>query len=310
MAGEYNIRNTGARRQTPRERFGIDCPPMAMTCPRCQQPLPEPPPRFCPACGHDTLDVAEPAMPEAAAIGGSVPPPPPPPLPPYAAAPPPGGAGGGGGTPWERRQQIGFASAFVETTQQVLLSPSAFFRSMPIVGGIGAPLLYGVIAGYIGHVVSALYWFVVNSTMGMSFPASGSGELDRLMPMMTSGMGLVGQILFGPIFTAIWLFVVSAIVHVCLMLVGGATSGFEATLRVAAYSEAAMILRIVPMCGDAIGPIYYVVLMIIGVAEAHRISGVRAAAAVLLPVILLCCCCPAAIGVLAGGIASMVGHAR
>jgi hypothetical protein len=130
-----------------------------------------------------------------------------------------------------------------------------------------------------------------------------------MMPMISSGVGLIAQILFAPVFTAIGIFIVSAVVHVCLLLVGGAKNGFEATLRVAAYSEAAMILRILPMCGDVIGPIYALILIIIGVSEAHRISGLKATLAVLLPVLLLCCCCPALIGAVAGSIASIVGHA-
>jgi hypothetical protein len=285
---------------------------MAMTqCPRCSQPLPEPPPRFCPACGYDTLEVGEPIVPGGVATGGTYPPPPPPPsLPPLPATPPPGEDGAGGGTPWDRRREIGFATAFIETTQQVLTSPTAFFRAMPILGGFGGPLLYGVLAGYVGHVASALYWFVVQATIGTPWATSAGSPLETWMPVLSGGMGLVGQILFGPIFTAIGIFIVSAIVHVCLMLVGGANSGYEATLRVAAYSEAAMLLRIVPMCGDVVGPIYYLVLTIIGISEAHRISGLKATLAVLLPVLLLCCCCPALIGVLAGGLASFFGSTQ
>ena len=78
---------------------------------------------------------------------------------------------------------------------------------------------------------------------------------------------------------------------------------------VAAYAEAAMILRILPICGDVIGGIYALILIIIGVSEAHRISGLKATLAVLLPLLLFCCCCPALIGAVAGSIASIVGHA-
>lgn len=264
-------------------------------CPRCQQPLPEPPPRFCPACGYDTLAVGEPVEPGGVSTGGASPPPPP--LPPAAEVPPAGGTGPGG-PPWERRQQVGLAAAFVETTQQVLTGPGAFFRAMPVTGGIGGPLFYGVLAGYIGLIASGLYRFVLSSTLGASWGGRG-GDLDRFMPMLSSGMGLLGQILFGPIAIAVMLFVVAAIVHLCLMLLGGAGGGFEATLRVAAYAEAAALFSIVPICGDLIGGIYYVVLLVIGLSAAHRISGLRALAAVALPFVLFCCCC-VALGALAG----------
>jgi hypothetical protein len=274
-------------------------------CPRCQQPLPEPPTRFCPNCGYDTYAPGEPIVPGGPEVGGAYPPPPPalPPLP--GGVPPPGA-----GSPWERRRQIGFASALVETTQQVLTSPSEFFRSMPVTGGIGGPLLYGVIAGYIGLVASALYSFILRSALGSTWSFGQGSELDRIMPMLSSGMGLVGQVVLGPLAVTIGLFLVSAVVHLCLLALGGATNGFEATFRVAAYSEAAMVIRIVPVCGDVVAIVYYVILAIIGVSEAHRISGLKAAAAVLLPFVLLCCCCGAGLLVAAGGLASLLNQVQ
>ena len=270
-------------------------------CPRCQQPLPEPPPRFCPSCGYDTQAVGEPLVPGGPEMGGAVPPP----------LPPPSGDAPGG-TPWERRNQIGFAAAFVETTQQVLGGPSDFFRRMPVVGGIGGPLLYGMIAGYIGLLASALYSFIMRSALGTAAWDFGgrSSQLEQIMPMLTSGVGMIGQVVFGPLLVIIGLFIVSAIVHVCLLALGGATSGFEGTFRVASYANAAALLRIVPVCGDIVAFFYYIVLAIIGVAEAHRISGVKAAAAVLLPFLLLCCCCGLGIAAAVGGLASILGQAR
>jgi hypothetical protein len=278
-------------------------------CPHCRQPLPDPPPRFCPFCGQDTTLAGEPILPEGAA--GAVPPPPPlppsgsvpPSLPPSGSAPPPPW-----GPPWERRQQIGFLGALVETTQQVLTGPSDFFRNMPVTGGLGGPLLYAVIVGTIGHVASALYSFILQATLGSAWHFGRHSELERYLPMVSSGAGLIGQILFGPIVLAIVLFFVAAIVHLGLLLLGGATNGFEATFRVATYSEAVGVIRIVPICGDLVAFIYYFVLLIIGTAEAHRTSGLKAAAAVLLPVLILCCCCGAGVAMFAGGIASLIGH--
>ena len=276
-----------------------------MNCPRCQQPLPEPVPRFCPNCGYDVQAVGEPVVPGGPETGGAYPPPPPPSLPP---PPLPGGIPPITGTPWERRDQIGFAAAFIETTQQVLTAPAAFFRSMPVTGGIGAPLLYAVIAGYIGHVASALYSFILQSTLGSSWQFGRGSDLERYLPMLSSGMGLIFQILFGPLLLAIVLFIAAGIVHVCLMLLGGATNGFEATFRVVAYAEGTSVVRIVPVCGDLIYIFYCLVVSIIGLSEAHRISGLKATAAVLLPVVLVCCCCAAGLAVAAGGLASLFGQ--
>src|SRR5687767_5858147 len=117
-------------------------------CPRCRNPLPDPPERFCPSCGADL----------------ELPPPNSPGLPPPRSEWAPG-PGAREGTPWERRDQIGIASALVETTQRVLTGPAAFFRAMPVTGGIGSPLVYALIVGYAGIVVSAIYDFVLESVM-------------------------------------------------------------------------------------------------------------------------------------------------
>ena len=226
--------------------------------------------------------------------------------PPGGAPPPPPG----GGPPWERRSQIGFGSALVETTQQVLTAPTAFFRSMPTTGGIGGPLLYAVIVGYVGLLASVLYMFVLQATLGSAWTFGHHGEWERLMPFLRSGVGLVAQVIFGPIQVVIGLFVVTAIVHLALMLLGGASRGFEGTFRVAAYSEAAMLIRIIPICGDVVAMVYFIVLAIIGLSEAHQISKGRAAAAVLLPLLLLCCCCAAIVALAVGGLATAIGHMR
>jgi hypothetical protein len=94
-----------------------------------------------------------------------------------------------------------------------------------------------------------------------------------------------------PLLIVIGLFIGAGITHLALVLFGGAKEGFEATFRVACYSVAPSVLAIVPFCGGMIGGIWRIVLMIIGIAEAHGVSKGIAAAAVLVPIVVLCCCC-------------------
>ena len=261
------------------------------SCPRCQGPLPDPPERFCPSCGAD-LEIL------------------PPPIPPTVPLPPSGWAPGPGaraGTPWERRGEIGFASALVETTQRVLTAPVAFFRAMPLTGGMGSPLLYALLVGYAGLVISAIYDFVLESVMGSSLSRFGGGSeaMAGVMPYFQGGIGLGVKLVLGPFLLAIGLLIFAGITHLALMLLGGAARGFEATFRVTCYGEASALLNIIPVCGGMIGPILMVVLMIIGLAEAHGTTRARAAAAVLLPIVLCCCCL---LIPLLGGMASLIGR--
>ncbi|HEV7499658.1 MAG TPA: hypothetical protein VGQ33_06620, partial [Vicinamibacteria bacterium] len=118
-------------------------------CPNCHAVLPQPPDRFCPSCGTD-LSVAGPAA-------GSPPPGYPPPGPPGYTPPAHSAPPSAAGTPWESRSQIGFLTAFVETTKEVLFEPAKFFAGMRVTGGLVGPLLYAVLVGMIGLVASAIY---------------------------------------------------------------------------------------------------------------------------------------------------------
>ena len=257
-----------------------------MTCPSCGAVLPEPPERFCPSCGVDLE-----APPSAAEWPLAKPEP-------------------ARGTPWEDRRRTGVVQALVETTQRVLTSPSDFFASMPVTGGIGAPLLYGILVGTLGVIVAALYREVFRALMGSAFMGFGGTELRRVMPFLMGGFGLVLQVIFAPIFVILGLFIVSAIVHLFLLMLGGARRGFEATFRVMCYGEAAAVINIIPLCGGFVSGIYYMVLAIIGLAAAHGIGRGTAAAAVLLPLVVLCCCCAGA-GILAfGGLASLLSQVK
>jgi hypothetical protein len=215
------------------------------------------------------------------------------------------------GTPWERRRVIGFAAGLTETTQQVLTAPESFFRRLSATGGIADPLLYGLIVSYIGLVAGTLYNAVFHATLGSAFSSFGDRpELARIMPLVQGGAGLVVNLILGPIFIAVGLFIWSGILHLILLLLGGGGRGFEGTFRVLAYAAASNLFQIVPLCGGFVGGVYGIVLAIIGLSEVHGDSKGKAAAAVLLPLVLCCCCCALGIGAMAGGIASLANRFR
>ena len=275
-------------------------------CPNCHTVLPDPPERFCPSCGTDLAAAVTAAPP--------YPPPPPPGYPPSGYAPPsypPPGGGGygapppGGQTPWERRSQIGIVNALIETTKQVLLQPVVFFRSMPVTGGLGDPLLYAVIIGYAGLLVSTIYNLVFRGVLTSSLSRfGGNSEMEQLASFMQGGTGVVINLILGPVFIVVFLFVSAGIFHLVLLALGGAARGFEGTFRVAGYSQAASIFNIIPVCGGLVGLVYVIVLLVIGLSEAHGISRGKAAAGVLIPFVILCCCCS---GIIAAAVFGMAG---
>jgi hypothetical protein len=288
-------------------------------CPHCRNPLPETDVRHCPNCGGDVA--AAPPLPP----GGPPPAPPgstePPavapggsggPVPP-ALTPPPGGAGGGGhrggrggGVPWEERDRIGFGNALVETTKRVLGAPVPFFRAVSSSTGIGSPLLYALILGWVGVAASSFYSTLFQSLVGSSVAGFGeSPELAAALGFAQSWGGFLLQLILAPLGLIIGLFVAAGVFHVVLLLLGGAKRDFETTFAVVGYAQAPAIVMVVPFCGSLVAWVWSLALYIIGLSEAHGISRGKAAAAVLLPLLLVCCCCGLLAGLFASSIAAL-----
>src|SRR5215831_6400626 len=187
------------------------------------------------------------------------------------------------GLPWDHRQERGFFNAFVETLVMVLTKPSEAFTVMKREGGLGEPLIYALIGGCVGGIVALLYQVGLQS---MGFFAN---RHDTFAAMAGAGVGSAAFIVLVPLFVVIGLFIGSAIVHVCLMIVGGANQPFETTFRVVAFSQgSAGPLQIIPICGGVISGVWALVCNCIGLARAHETDTGRAVLAVFLPVIVCC----------------------
>jgi hypothetical protein len=187
------------------------------------------------------------------------------------------------GLPWENRQERGFVNAFIETLVMVLTRPAEAFSVMKREGGLGEPLIYALIGGCIGGIVSFLF------SLGFQSLGMFTDRHNNALAAM-AGMGIgSAMIILLPLFIVIGLFIGSAIVHLCLMIVGGANQSFETTFRVLAFSHGSTgPLQIVPLCGGLISGVWAVVCTCIGLARAHETDTGRAVLAVFLPLIICC----------------------
>jgi hypothetical protein len=186
------------------------------------------------------------------------------------------------GLPWDERQTKGLLNAFIETLQTVLIKPVAAFTAMKREGGLGEPLLYAVIGGTFGGIFAVTYNFALRSF-------GSFGDRHDAMEHLFGGIGWIFLLVLTPLFVAIGMFVVSAILHVCLMIVGGAKQSFETTFRVVCFAEgSASPLLVIPFCGGFIVGIWKIVLYCIGLARAHETDTGRVVIAVLLPLIVCC----------------------
>jgi hypothetical protein len=206
------------------------------------------------------------------------------------------------GLPWEHRETRGFFQAFADTLSMVLTKPAVAFTVMRTEGDFGGPLLYAIIGGAIGAVVAFFLGLMVNS-FGLMKPRHDA--MGAMFGMTASGFGFVGQLIAIAILPFIW----GGLVHLALMLLGGAKKTFEATFRVIAFSQGSTaVLQLIPCCGGLVALVWNIVVSSIGIARAHETDTGRATFAVLLPLIV---CCGGGLLILMaffGGIAALSSH--
>ncbi len=185
---------------------------------------------------------------------------------------------------WEERERLGLLPALFRTVQAVLTRPTPTFAALRQTGGLANPLLYFVLVSSAMFAVSAFYQMAAASVnpkvFGSGLPAL-SGKAFQVV--------LLGSILISPALYVVGAFISSGVTHLCLKLLGGAEKPFETTFRVICYAQAsAAVLNIFPMCGGLFAVIMAGYCIIVGLREAHGISGWKATLALVLPG-LVCC---------------------
>ncbi|HSB63584.1 MAG TPA: Yip1 family protein [Thermoanaerobaculia bacterium] len=206
------------------------------------------------------------------------PPPPPPPRPPYAAPP-------SGGLPWETKA-LG-PEPFFETAKLFVTAPDQAWRLTRETGDFTRPLLFGVIVGWVGLVFNAVWGAMIGVPWLRYVPEQYRGYMGR------AGGGIVAQVILGPLFIALGLFIGSAIFHVAFMIVGalrGSRSQFEGTFRAVSYSSIAHIAYVIPFVGGLVALVWRIYLMMLGVQQLHKTTQGKALAGILLPIALCCVC--------------------
>jgi hypothetical protein len=187
------------------------------------------------------------------------------------------------GLPWDEREQKGWFNAFIETLQMVLTRPDFAFRAMKVEGGLAGPIIYALIGGCAGGVVSFLF------SLGFQAIGLSAGRRNTFAVLTGMGVGSAAFVILLPVLIVLGLFIGGAIVHLCLMIVGGANRTFETTLRVLAFTQGSTgPLQMVPICGGIIAGVWGVVLNCIGLARAHETDTGRAVLAIFLPLVVCC----------------------
>lgn len=209
--------------------------------------------------------------------------------------------------PWED-PNCSFFDGLFETIKLLALSPGEAFRRMPVTGGIGRPLFFAIAVGWVGIAI-AVFWNVLFQSMWMPFMES-MDDVAGMSAMygLTIGWALI-MVVLAPLFVIIGVFISAAILHLMLMIVGGASNGFEATVRVVCYTYTAQLAGIVPFCGGIVTLVWTVILFVTGFSTAHRTTQGKALVAVLLPIVL-CCVIGVVFALVVGGLAGLAASTQ
>jgi hypothetical protein len=179
--------------------------------------------------------------------------------------------------PWPPPEGGSVLGAFGETWKSACLDPTGFFRRLPRSSGTGPALLYYLVIGLL--VAGAnLFWEMLGN-------ATGAG--DETLAEMGAAVSPVVTFLLSPLLLVFALVLAAGIAHLALLLLRGATHGFDTSMRVFAYAYSPMILGIVPLIGTVVGTVWMLWIAIVGLREAQETVTWKPAVAVILPFLLL-----------------------
>ena len=193
--------------------------------------------------------------------------------------------------PWEDREHFTRLSGFFETIQQAMMSPHRLFSGMTITRGIWEPLTFYVLLYVLMMIVERL-WSSAMSGMDIAMlswldelNSDSAGELAIAEFLETMG------VFFSPFLALISLFLSAGITHVACMLLVPGHRGFEASFRAVAYAGSAMILGVVPLCGEFVSVFWVLFITVVALRELHETTTGRTVLVVLVPMLLLACTC-------------------
>jgi hypothetical protein len=151
-------------------------------------------------------------------------------------------------------------TSFMNTMMAVITNPAGFFRTMPKTGGLVEPLIFLALVGVVGGILQAIL-----SIFGLGLAASFFMAL--------------AYIIIGPILTALFGFVVAAVLFIIWRFLGS-QEPFETAFRCGAYAAAispvTTILSIIPYLGPVLGLAWMTYLLVMASVEVYRIEAKKA----------------------------------
>jgi len=178
---------------------------------------------------------------------------------------------------WEEKREGFILENFWLTWKRAVFSPKDFFENLKRGGSFVRPLLYACSMELLTAVFSSLIW----GGIFFGFLFGGAGHWGVL------GADFRIFSLFFGFFLLVAALFISSLVYYGTIWFLGARAPFRPLFRVYAYSESAVIFRLIPVIGIGVAEIVRVVLLFFGLRTVYRFSPARALVGALLPGLLL-----------------------
>lgn len=192
--------------------------------------------------------------------------------------------------PWERRDELGMATAMWRTITHVNGDPSGFFRRMDTTREtwdcLAVPCVLGVLSTLTMSVAMLPFLGWIHAEL---MPQASGGDLG--MTMFAQGFGLCGGIVFAPVSAIISVFITAGLIHVFLAMTNKVRVPFHQTMRGYCYSQGPLIVTVIPGLGHIVGALWSIWTAVVMVREVHRTSWGTAWMSVLWYMVLACVVC-------------------
>lgn len=166
---------------------------------------------------------------------------------------------------WADMRKKGVVHAFIETSRQIFLTPQAFFSSMSKDVSFLVPFSYYMLSSMLGILLETIWQTAVGNPVLPEAFSGAIGSVEELLQL----------VLLSPVVMTFYLYLLSGILHLVLMLTGVAKSGTSTTLRVVCYSSAADLLSIIPVVGTLVGGLWRLWLIIVGLRTVYGTTTAR-----------------------------------
>lgn len=199
---------------------------------------------------------------------------------------------------WERRDALLDLGAMASTVKGALARPQEFFARLTPRGGYRAAILFFVICSLVGGLGKVFSKQLVETVTG--------GDLASPLEI---GIKVALLVLALPLAAPTLAFFVAGLMHLGLLIVRGAKSGFSATFKVVVYvAGATSLLNVVPVAGPVVGFVWGVISQVVGLRTAHHTSYPRAIFGMVLGTVLIFAAVVGAAALVGLGAAGLVEH--